>query len=330
MKILISGSAGFIGFHAVKKFLELGHEVVGIDNINDYYDTDLKKARLQQISSTRFKFIKADFADNIAVKKVFNDHVFDRVLHLGAQAGVRHSISNPNDYVNSNLVGFVNILEAVRHAKVPHLVYASSSSVYGMNKKIPFSENDNVDYPISLYAATKKSNELMAHTYSHLYNIPTTGLRFFTVYGPWGRPDMAYFLFTKAILDGKEINIFNKGEMERDFTYIDDVINGIIKIIDQPPSINSTPLLDSQYSSAPYKIFNIGNNKPENLLYFIEVIEKCLGKKSKKNFLPMQPGDVIRTYANIESLYDEIGYKPVTPIEEGLEKFVDWYKKYYI
>jgi UDP-glucuronate 4-epimerase len=329
MKILISGSAGFIGFHAVKKFLELGHEVVGIDNINDYYDTNLKESRLQQISSTRFKFIKADFADNIAVKKVFNDHVFDRVLHLGAQAGVRHSITNPNDYVNSNLVGFVNILEAVRHAKVPHLVYASSSSVYGMNKNIPFSENDKVDHPISLYAATKKSNELMAHTYSHLYNIPTTGLRFFTVYGPWGRPDMAYFLFTKAILDGKEINIFNNGKMERDFTYIDDVINGIIKIIDQPPSINSNPPSDSQNTSAPYKIYNIGNNKPENLLYFIEIIEKCLGKKTKKNFLPMQPGDVVRTYANIDNLYDEIGYKPITPIEEGLEKFVEWYKKYY-
>lgn len=329
MKILISGSAGFIGFHAVKKFLELGHEVVGIDNINDYYDTNLKESRLQQISSTRFKFIKADFANNIAVKKVFNDHVFDRVLHLGAQAGVRHSITNPNDYVNSNLVGFVNILEAVRHAKVPHLVYASSSSVYGMNKNIPFSENDKVDHPISLYAATKKSNELMAHTYSHLYNIPTTGLRFFTVYGPWGRPDMAYFLFTKAILDGKEINIFNNGKMERDFTYIDDVINGIIKIIDQPPSINSNPPSDSQNTSAPYKIYNIGNNKPENLLYFIEIIEKCLGKKTKKNFLPMQPGDVVRTYANIDNLYDEIGYKPITPIEEGLEKFVEWYKKYY-
>ena len=329
MKILISGSAGFIGFHAVKKFLELGHEVVGIDNINDYYDTNLKESRLQQISSTRFKFIKADFADNIAVKKVFNDHVFDRVLHLGAQAGVRHSITNPNDYVNSNLVGFVNILEAVRHAKVPHLVYASSSSVYGMNKNIPFSENDKVDHPISLYAATKKSNELMAHTYSHLYNIPTTGLRFFTVYGPWGRPDMAYFLFTKAVLDGKEINIFNNGEMERDFTYIDDVINGIIKIIDQPPSINSNPPSDSQNTSAPYKIYNIGNNKPENLLYFIEIIEKCLGKKARKNFLPMQPGDVVRTYANIDNLHDEIGYKPITPIEEGLEKFVEWYKKYY-
>lgn len=329
MKILISGSAGFIGFHAVKKFLELGHEVVGIDNINDYYDTNLKESRLQQISSTRFKFIKADFADNLAVKKIFNDHVFDRVLHLGAQAGVRHSITNPNDYVNSNLVGFVNILEAARHAKVPHLVYASSSSVYGMNKKIPFSENDNVDYPISLYAATKKSNELMAHTYSHLYKIPTTGLRFFTVYGPWGRPDMAYFLFTKAILDGKEINIFNNGEMERDFTYIDDVINGIIKIIDRPPSINSNPPSDCLNTSAPYKIYNIGNNKPENLLSFIEIIEKCLGKKSRKNFLPMQPGDVVRTYANIDNLYDEIGYKPITHIEEGLEKFVDWYKSYY-
>ena len=329
MKILITGSAGFIGFHAVKKFLELGHEIVGIDNINDYYDTNLKKSRLQQISSTRFKFIKADFADNLAVKKVFNDHVFDRVIHLGAQAGVRHSITNPNDYVNSNLIGFVNILEAARYAKVPHLVYASSSSVYGMNKKIPFSENDNVDYPISLYAATKKSNELMAHTYSHLYNIPTTGLRFFTVYGPWGRPDMAYFLFTKAILDGKEINIFNNGEMERDFTYIDDVINGIIKITDRPPSINSNPPSDSQNTSAPYKIYNIGNNKPENLLYFIEIIEKCLGKKARKNFLPMQPGDVVRTYANIDNLYNEIGYKPITHIEEGLQKFVDWYKSYY-
>ncbi len=331
MKILISGSAGFIGYHAAKKFSDLGHEVVGIDNLNDYYDVNLKKTRLKQISSDKFTFIKADFADENEVHKIFSDHVFDRILHLGAQAGVRYSISNPRDYIHSNLAGFINILEAARHANVPHLLYASSSSVYGMNKKIPFSEVDNVDHPISLYAATKKSNELMAYTYSHLYKIPTTGLRFFTVYGPWGRPDMAYFLFTKAILEGKEISVFNKGKMERDFTYIDDVIDGIVKIIDQPPSIISTKSMNSSkgFENTPYKIFNIGNNKPENLLYFIEVLENCIGKKAKKKFLPMQPGDVKKTFADINLLSRAIDYKPSTSIEKGLKEFVNWYIQHY-
>mgnify|MGYP001158744338 CR=1 FL=1 len=331
MKILISGSAGFIGYHAAKKFTDLGNEVIGIDNLNNYYDVNLKKTRLKQITSNKFTFIKADFANENEIQKIFNDHEFDRILHLGAQAGVRHSISNPRDYIHSNIAGFVNILEAARHAKVPHLLYASSSSVYGMNKKIPFSEDDNVDHPISLYAATKKSNELMAYTYSHLYKIPTTGLRFFTVYGPWGRPDMAYFLFTKAILEGKEINVFNEGKMQRDFTYIDDVIDGIVEIIDQPPLINSitTTNFSKSFKSAPYKIFNIGNNKPENLLYFIEVLEKCIGKEAKKKFLPMQPGDVVKTFADINLLSSAIDYKPGTPIEKGLKKFVNWYIQHY-
>tara|TARA_Y100000768_G_scaffold363383_1_gene322979 strand:+ start:332 stop:1333 length:1002 start_codon:yes stop_codon:yes gene_type:complete len=331
MKILISGSAGFIGYHAAKKFTDLGHEVIGIDNLNDYYDVNLKKSRLKQISSDKFTFIKADFADENEIHKIFSDHAFDRILHLGAQAGVRHSISNPRDYIHSNLAGFINILEAARHANIPHLLYASSSSVYGMNKKIPFSESDNVDHPISLYAATKKSNELMAYTYSHLYKIPTTGLRFFTVYGPWGRPDMAYFLFTKAILEGKEISVFNKGKMQRDFTYIDDVIDGIVKIIDQPPLINSITSTNSPkgFESTPYKIFNIGNNKPENLLYFIEVLESCIGKKAKKKFLPMQPGDVKKTFADINLLSSAIDYRPSTSIEKGLKEFVKWYIQYY-
>jgi UDP-glucuronate 4-epimerase len=287
---------------------------------------------LNQISSDRFQFIKIDFADSPSLQKIFVQHKFELIIHLGAQAGVRHSISNPADYVHSNLVGFANILEAARHAQIPHLIYASSSSVYGMNQKVPFSETDNVDHPISLYAATKKSNELMAHTYSHLYSLPTTGLRFFTVYGPWGRPDMAYFLFTKAILNGEEIKIFNNGNMERDFTYIDDVINGIVKIADEPPKV-----VESNYSgdndfkniTAPYKIYNIGNNKPENLLYFIETLEKYLGLQSKKTYLPMQPGDVVRTFADIENLYEAIGYKPAISIEEGLKNFVDWYKDFY-
>jgi UDP-glucuronate 4-epimerase len=333
MKILITGAAGFIGFHTAKKFLELGHEVVGIDNLNTYYDVNLKKSRLQQIQSKKFNFIESDFANNEMLEQIFAEHDFAKVIHLGAQAGVRHSLSHPRDYVHSNLVGFVNILEACRHAEISHLVYASSSSVYGMNKKIPFSESDSVDHPISLYAATKKANELLAHTYSHLYDLPTTGLRFFTVYGPWGRPDMAYFLFTKAILENKEINIYNNGIMERDFTYIDDVVNGMIKIVDLPPSRNSLDISDSKLSkdsSAPYRVLNIGNNKPEQLMHFIETIEECLGKKAKKKYLPMQPGDVIKTFADIDSLYNAVGYKPVTPIEVGIKNFVDWYKEFYI
>jgi len=332
MKILITGAAGFIGFHTTKKFVELGHEVVGIDNLNNYYDVNLKKSRLQQIKSKSFTFIECDFANNAMLEQIFAEHNFQKVIHLGAQAGVRHSLSHPQDYVQSNLVGFVNILEACRHAKISHLVYASSSSVYGMNEKIPFSESDNVDHPISLYAATKKSNELIAHTYSHLYDLPTTGLRFFTVYGPWGRPDMAYFLFTKAILENKEINIYNNGLMERDFTYIDDVVNGIVKISDLPPERHSLEASDSPLSNdlvAPYRIFNIGNNKPEQLMHFIETIEECLGKKAKKKYLPMQPGDVIKTFADINNLYDAVGYKPTTSIAIGIKSFVDWYKIYY-
>tara|TARA_B100000989_G_scaffold68734_1_gene47898 strand:+ start:7019 stop:8023 length:1005 start_codon:yes stop_codon:yes gene_type:complete len=332
MKILITGAAGFIGFHVAKKLLDLGHEIIGIDNLNNYYDIELKKSRLKQISSDRFNFIKTDFADLSSLKKIFSDHHFDRVIHLGAQAGVRHSITNPSDYVQSNLVGFINILEVVRYSKIPHLVYASSSSVYGMNKKIPFSESDNVDHPISLYAATKKSNELMAHTYSHLYNIPTTGLRFFTVYGPWGRPDMAYFLFTKSILEGEEIKIFNNGKMQRDFTYIDDVVNGIVKVSDHPPKMVQSEFIDNDGNenlNAPYKIYNIGNNKPENLLHFIEILENYLGCQAHKKYLPMQPGDVPVTFANIDNLYEAIGYKPVVTIEQGLKKFIDWYKDFY-
>ena len=332
MKILITGAAGFIGFHTTKKFVELGHEVVGIDNLNNYYDVNLKKSRLQQIKSKSFTFIECDFANNAMLEQIFAEHNFQKVIHLGAQAGVRHSLSHPQDYVQSNLVGFVNILEACRHAKISHLVYASSSSVYGMNEKIPFSESDNVDHPISLYAATKKSNELIAHTYSHLYDLPTTGLRFFTVYGPWGRPDMAYFLFTKAILENKEINIYNNGLMERDFTYIDDVVNGIVKISDLPPERHSLEASDSPLSNdlvAPYRIFNIGNNKPEQLMHFIETIEECLGKKAKKKYLPMQPGDVIKTFADIDNLYDAVAYKPTTSIAIGIKSFVDWYKIYY-
>jgi UDP-glucuronate 4-epimerase len=332
MKILITGAAGFIGFHTTKKFVELGHEVVGIDNLNSYYDVNLKKSRLEQIKSKSFTFIECDFANNAMLEQIFAEHNFQKVIHLGAQAGVRHSLSHPQDYVQSNLVGFVNILEACRHAKIGHLVYASSSSVYGMNEKIPFSESDNVDHPISLYAATKKSNELIAHTYSHLYDLPTTGLRFFTVYGPWGRPDMAYFLFTKAILENKEINIYNNGLMERDFTYIDDVVNGIIKISDLPPERHPLEASDSQLSNdlvAPYRIFNIGNNKPEQLMHFIETIEECLGKKAKKKYLPMQPGDVIKTFADIDNLYDAVAYKPTTSIAIGIKSFVDWYKIYY-
>ena len=332
MKILITGSAGFIGFHTAKKFLDEGHEVVGIDNMNDYYDVGLKKSRLEQISSKRFIFIEADFANQNALTQIFKKNNFDQVIHLGAQAGVRHSILHPEDYVHSNLIGFVNILEACRHAKVSHLVYASSSSVYGMNTKIPLAENDNVDHPISLYAATKKSNELMAHTYSHLYNLPTTGLRFFTVYGPWGRPDMAYFLFARAIMNGKEIYIYNKGSMERDFTYIDDVVNGILKISSKPPASNlnlNTQKSDGLESSEFYQIFNIGNNQPVNLMRFIEIIEAALGKTAKKNYLPMQPGDVLKTYANIDNLYEAVGYKPTTTIEVGINNFAKWFLNYY-
>ena len=331
MKILVTGAAGFIGFHLSKSLLNKGHTVVGLDNINDYYDVDLKKERLRILgeiaSPDTFTFIKLDLADREAMSEIFATHQFDTVVNLGAQAGVRYSIENPNAYIDSNVVGFVNILEGCRHHDIKHLIYASSSSVYGMNIKQPFTTADCVDFPISLYAATKKSNELMAHSYSHLYNIPTTGLRFFTVYGPYGRPDMAYFSFTKKILAGEPINVFNNGVMQRDFTYIDDIVNGIIRIINKAPSPQCSTVTTA---TAPYKIYNIGNNQPVTLRRFITAIEDACGKKAQENLLPMQAGDVPITYADIDELVEDIGFKPETSIEEGIKQFVDWYQKYYI
>ncbi len=331
MKILVTGAAGFIGFHLIKALLKQDCFIVGIDNLNAYYDVNLKKDRLKILSecSTEdtFKFIKLDLADRAAMASLFADYGFDIVVNLGAQAGVRYSIEKPHEYVDSNLVGFVNILEGCRHAKVKHLVYASSSSVYGMNIKQPFSTKDRVDFPISLYAATKKSNELMAHTYSHLYNIPTTGLRFFTVYGPYGRPDMAYFSFTKKILAGEQIDVYNNGEMQRDFTYIDDIVEGIVRVIDKVPTPQQSV---ATTATAPYQIYNIGNNQPVTLRRFITAIEDACGKKAKENLLPMQPGDVPATYADIDELIDDIDFIPKTSIEDGITKFVEWYKAYYV
>lgn len=330
MNILVTGAAGFIGFHLIKALLDKKCSIVGIDNINDYYDPNLKNSRLQilnEMSSIgNFRFIKLDLADRDVISNLFDENNFDIVINLGAQAGVRYSIDNPHAYVDSNVVGFVNILEGCRHHNIKHLVYASSSSVYGMNVKQPFSTDDIVDYPISLYAATKKSNELMAHTYSHLYNIPTTGLRFFTVYGPYGRPDMAYFSFTKKILEGENIDVFNNGEMQRDFTYIDDIVEGIIRIIDKIPITQSS---DISRAKAPYKIYNIGNNQPVTLRRFITAIEDACGKKAQETLLPMQAGDVPITYANVDELVNDIDFKPATTIEEGISKFVKWYRKYY-
>ena len=332
-KILITGAAGFIGFFLSKKLLKDGFEVVGIDNLNDYYDPALKKARLAEIpAGSAYTFEKIDLADRAAMAELFSKHKFDAVMNLAAQAGVRYSLTNPNAYADSNLVGFVNILEGCRHSGVEHLVFASSSSVYGGNTTMPFSVHDNVDHPVSLYAATKKANELMAHAYSHLYGLKTTGLRFFTVYGPWGRPDMAYFLFTKAILAGEPINIFNNGEMKRDFTYIDDIVEGVARIIKSPPEPipdwdKKNP--DPATSWAPYQIYNIGNNRVETLMHFIEVLEDCLGKKAKKIYLPMQDGDVAATYANVDDLDRDFDFKPTTTIEEGLKNFVGWYLDYY-
>jgi UDP-glucuronate 4-epimerase len=326
MKILVTGAAGFIGFYLSKKLLSLSHEVIGLDNINDYYDVSLKMARLNQIKEEKgFTFHKLDLTDRDNIEQLFAENKFDIVVHLAAQAGVRYSLMNPHAYVDSNLVGFMNILECCRHNDVKHLVFASSSSVYGSNTKIPFSTDDNVDHPVSLYAATKKANELMAHTYSHLYGLPCTGLRFFTVYGPWGRPDMAYFLFTKAILDKKPIKVFNYGKMQRDFTYIDDIVEGVIRVMNHLPQ----PNLDQSNSKAPYKIYNIGNNQPVQLVKFIEIIEDCLGMKAEKNLLPIQPGDVPITYADVDDLVRDVGFKPSTPIEVGIQKFVDWYKNYH-
>lgn len=330
MKVLVTGAAGFIGFHLVKALLSKECFIIGIDNLNNYYDVQLKKDRLkildQSSSEDNFRFIELDLADREAMARLFVEHDFDIVINLGAQAGVRYSIENPHAYMDSNMVGFLNVLEGCRHTKVKHLLYASSSSVYGMNIKQPFSTEDRVDYPISLYAATKKSNELMAHTYSHLYNIPTTGLRFFTVYGPYGRPDMAYFSFTKKILAGEQIDVYNNGEMQRDFTYIDDIIEGITRIIDKVPLPQNSP---ATTAIAPYQIYNIGNNQPVTLRRFITAIESACGEKAKENLLPMQPGDVPITYADIDELTTDIGFRPETSIEDGISKFVNWYRAYY-
>lgn len=332
-KVLITGGAGFIGFHLSKKLLEQSYEVIGIDNINDYYDPKLKESRLEILNTfEKYDFYKIDLKDKESIDNIFEKYKPTHVINLAAQAGVRYSIENPYAYVDSNLVGFVNVLEACRNYPVKHLLYASSSSVYGGNKITPFSTNHNVDHPVSLYAATKKSNELMAHTYSHLYAIPTTGLRFFTVYGPFGRPDMAYFSFTQDILAGRPIKVFNHGEMERDFTYIDDIVEGVIRLIDKAPTPNKEwdeSKDDLSTSFAPYKIYNIGNNNPVPLMRFIKALESALGKKAQKIYMDMQPGDVERTYADISDLEKDINFKPSTSIEDGLQKFVDWYKEYY-
>ena len=327
MKVLVTGAAGFIGFYLTLALLSRGDEVVGVDNLNDYYDPRLKQDRLDVIyahaRADAFTFLKEDIANRDEMSALFAEYAFDIVVNLAAQAGVRYSLENPNAYVDSNLVGFMNILEGCRHSKVGHLVYASSSSVYGINVKEPFSVEDRVDHPISLYAATKKSNELMAHTYSHLYSIPTTGLRFFTVYGPFGRPDMAYYKFTKAIMSGDPIDVYNNGNMRRDFTYIDDIIEGVARIIDKIPAGNVTTNSSFQ---APYRLYNIGNNHPVTLMSFIEVLEACCGQKAKLNFLPMQPGDVPATFADIDDLIASIGFKPKTEIDEGLQRFVSWFQ----
>lgn len=333
MNILVTGAAGFIGMHLSKRLLELGYNIVGIDNKNDYYDVQLKEDRLVELNKFEgFTFFQLDLADRQGMEELFAKNEFTHVINLAAQAGVRYSLENPLAYVDSNLVGFTNILEGCRHNGIKHLIYASSSSVYGANVKMPFSTSDAVNHPVSLYAATKKANELMAHTYSHLYNIPTTGLRFFTVYGPWGRPDMAYFSFTKNILEGKQIKVFNNGEMMRDFTYIDDIVEGIVRLLDKPPVANpdwdrENP--DPSSSYAPYKIFNIGNNEPVKLMDFINTLERLLGKKANIEFLPMQPGDVKATFADVDDLKRAVGFNPSTSIEDGLREFVEWYREYY-
>ena len=333
MKILVTGVAGFIGSALSIRLLERGDEVVGIDNLNDYYDVNLKLARLERLKDYKqFKFVKLEISDKAAVETLFVREKFQRVIHLAAQAGVRYSITNPHAYIESNIIGFMNILEGCRHNAVEHLAYASSSSVYGANTNMPFSIHDNVDHPVSLYAASKKANELMAHTYSHLYKLPTTGLRFFTVYGPWGRPDMSLFMFTRNILEGKPIDVFNYGNHRRDFTYIDDIVEGVIRVIDKPAQANTDWLSgnpDPGTSLAPYRIYNIGNNNPVNLLTFIETLEKCLGKEAIKNLLPLQPGDVPDTYADVSDLVNNLGYKPGTLLETGIRNFVEWYRNFY-
>ena len=332
-KILITGAAGFIGFHLSKRLLDTGFQVVGLDNLNDYYDVNLKLGRLRLLEGREgFRFLKLELADREGMTRLFAEECFDTVVNLAAQAGVRYSLVNPYAYVDSNIGGFINILEGCRHNWVKHLVYASSSSVYGANTAMPFSVHQNVDHPLSLYAATKKANELMAHTYASLYGLPCTGLRFFTVYGPWGRPDMALFLFTRAILEGKAIDVFNHGWMQRDFTYIDDIVEGIVRVLERIPAGNpawSGNSPDPGTSFAPYKIYNIGNNNPVELLRFIEVLEDRLGKKATKNLLPLQAGDVPATYADVADLMADVGFKPATPIEEGISRFVAWYKEYY-
>ncbi len=348
MKILVTGTAGFIGYHLALRLLERGDTVVGLDNINDYYDQSVKYGRLANtgiekesieygklIRSSKFdnyQFVQMNLEDKENLDALFAEQKFDRVCNLAAQAGVRYSLVNPQAYINANIIGFVNILEACRHNNIQHLAYASSSSVYGLNETMPFSTSDNVDHPVSLYAASKKSNELMAHTYSHLFGVPTTGLRFFTVYGPWGRPDMALFLFTKAMLEDKPIDVFNYGEMKRDFTYVDDIVEGVIRVIDHPPAGNSewtgaSP--DPSCSKAPYKVYNIGNSSPVKLMDFIEAIEASLGKKAEKNLMPIQPGDVPATWADVTDLVEDLDYKPNTPIQEGVSRFIAWYKEFY-
>lgn len=332
-KILVTGAAGFIGVHLSNQLTNHGYSVIGLDNMNTYYDLNLKKDRLAQLNDNKnFTFVECDLTDRERINKIFEEHRPAVVINLAAQAGVRYSIENPYAYLDSNLTGFLNILEACRNYPVDHLLYASSSSVYGGNKVAPFSTNHNVDHPVSLYAATKKSNELMAHTYSHLYNIPTTGLRFFTVYGPWGRPDMAYFSFTKDIIEGNPIKVFNHGKMERDFTYIDDIVEGIVKLIPLAPEKNSDwdeSVDELGASFAPYRVYNIGNNSPVPLMKFINVLEEKIGKEANKQYMEMQPGDVLRTYADVSELERDIDFKPSTSIEDGLGKFVDWYKEYY-
>jgi UDP-glucuronate 4-epimerase len=332
-RVLVTGAAGFIGFHLARRLLDDGVGVIGIDNLNTYYDVGLKKARLEELADQRdFTFVKMDLADQKELERLFGEYQFDVVANLAAQAGVRYSLENPQAYVNSNLVGFVNVLECCRHHQVDHLVFASSSSVYGANTRMPFSVHHNVDHPVSLYAATKKANELMAHTYSHLYGLCCTGLRFFTVYGPWGRPDMALFLFTRAILDNKPIQVFNHGKMQRDFTYIDDIIEGVVRVMGRLPAPNPkwnglNPDPGSSY--LPYKIYNIGNNNPVELNTFIQTIETALGRQARKEFLDLQPGDVVATYANVDDLMRDVGFKPQTPIETGIRRFVDWFQEYY-
>ncbi len=332
MKFLVTGAAGFIGFHVSQRLLAAGHTVVGVDNMNDYYDVNLKQARLDLLDFPLFSFVRLDIADRIGMENLFADEKFDRVIHLAAQAGVRYSLENPHAYAEANLTGFLNILEGCRHTKVQHLVYASSSSVYGLNRKMPFSTDDSVDHPVSLYAATKKANELMAHTYAHLYGLPTTGLRFFTVYGPWGRPDMALFKFTKAMLQGQSIDVYNYGKMKRDFTYIDDIVEAVVRVQDVIPQPDPSWTVETgtpATSSAPYRVYNIGNSSPVELMDYITALEEAMGMEAKKNMMPMQPGDVLETSAETQPLYDLVGFRPQTSVKQGVKNFVEWYKTYY-